>query len=217
MGWHFLFILLALVVGGCAPVYRERPFWGAAGYSSKDISTNTVSVNYLTGTANGEAAKTYALYRCAEITVERGFDWFRVKEGSGGTSIGPYSSSASFTYVIEMFKGPLPPTEQHIRAARLYIAKDVLAQLEPQINREFARPGSLLGGPTQASWKATPAVQPVGPAPQPVAAPPEVVAERPAPASRTERRLTELKELYDRQMITQEEYDRKRQEILKTF
>jgi uncharacterized membrane protein len=43
------------------------------------------------------------------------------------------------------------------------------------------------------------------------------VAERPAPASRTERRLTELKELYDRQMITQEEYDRKRQEILKTF
>jgi hypothetical protein len=212
-------VVVAAALTGCAPVYKERPMWGMPGYSAKDISANTVSINYMVSTANTEAAKTYALYRCAELTAERGFDWFRVKEASGGGMIMPYSSSASFTYVIEMFKGPLPPTEQHIRTGRIYIAKDVMAQLDPQIVREFGTPGSLLGGPRQASWEAKPAVQPTGPAPQPqpAAAPQETVAQRPAAASRTEQRLIELKELYDRQMITQEEYDRKRQDILKTF
>jgi hypothetical protein len=205
-----------VLLTACAPVYQERPLWGAPGYSSKDINANTVSVNYMVGRSNEEAAKTYALYRCAEITAERGFDWFRVKEGSGGATFGAFTSSASFTYVIEMFKGPIPPTEQHIRTAKLYIAKDVLTQLEPQIAREF---GTLGGGPRQGSWQARPAVQPTGPAPQPLpAAPPqETVVQRLPASSRTEQRLIELKELYDRQMITQEEYNRKRQDILKTF
>lgn len=129
--------VLWVFLAGCAVTYSPAPFWGASGYSSKDINANTVSVNFLTGrTVNIETARIYALYRCAEITLEKRYDWFLIKEGSARNQTGGYGAHASATYVIEMFRGTPPLTQQHVRNEQIYVARTLMAQLEPKIVRE---------------------------------------------------------------------------------
>lgn len=126
--------ILCLALAGCALTYKPAPFWGAGGYSSKDINTNTVSVNYLTGRgATAEKVKNYALYRCAEVTLEKGFDWFLIREGSARSQSGGYTSSASATYVITMYRGTAPVTRQHIANEQPHDARALLARLGPGI------------------------------------------------------------------------------------
>ena len=57
-------------------------------------SASTVSLNYLTGaTADAGTARDYALYRCAEIALERGFDGFVVLKGGAFSTSGPYGTT----------------------------------------------------------------------------------------------------------------------------
>ncbi len=151
---RFLAVLpILLFLAGCAITYKPSPFWGAGGYSSKDINANTVSVNFLAGRGGAmDTAKTFALYRCAEITLEKGFDWFRVKEGGVRSQSGGYGPHTSATYVIEMFRGTPPATQQHIGAEQVYSARALKALLEPKIVRE--------GQPSPAAASEDPATKP---------------------------------------------------------
>ena len=92
--------LLAIIslLSACGTPYRAAPFWGAGGYSSKDLDKNTVQVSYLTGRSAGtQTISKYIMYRSAEIALERGYDAFRVIDMSGFSShgIGGYTSAAN--------------------------------------------------------------------------------------------------------------------------
>lgn len=81
----------ALTLAACATAQPYGPATrpGAAGYSSQAIETDRVRVTYR---GQGDAARIndYALRRSAELTLDRGNDWFEVvnrfteQEGYGG-------------------------------------------------------------------------------------------------------------------------------------
>ena len=48
----------------CGVTYRPAPFWGAGGYSNKDLDGNKVNVSFLAAQSGG-SHETYTLYRCA--------------------------------------------------------------------------------------------------------------------------------------------------------
>lgn len=135
----FRTILIALCICGtsaCGAIYKPSPFWGASGYSSKDVDERTVRVSYLTGaTADANTAKTYALYRCAELTLERGFDGFIVLQGDANSIGGPYGYTTSSTIVMQMFKGD--QSAQHLpeKNGGVYYAGALMKRLEPRIKR----------------------------------------------------------------------------------
>jgi|CXWL01.1.fsa_nt_gi hypothetical protein len=131
---------VALAVGllsACAAIYKPAPFWGASGYSSTDIDAKTVSVNYLTGaTADAGTARDYALYRCAEIALERGFDGFVVLKGGAFSTSGPYGTTTSSTLTVRLFKGAAPDRSALPAGAQgAYEARAVKSRLEAGIKR----------------------------------------------------------------------------------
>ncbi|MBK9235411.1 MAG: hypothetical protein IPO19_04800 [Rhodoferax sp.] len=129
--------LTASLLSACAAIYKPAPFWGASGYSSTNIDATTVSVNYLTGaTADAGTARDYALYRCAEIALERGFDGFVVLKGGAFSSTGPYGTTTSSTIVMRLFKGAAPDRGALPASAQgVYEARAVKARLEAGIKR----------------------------------------------------------------------------------
>lgn len=104
-----LFALLSLCLAAlmaCATPTRYGPAVqpGAVGFSERPIESDRWRVGFRAGSGASPAlAEDYALRRAAELTVERGFDWFRVVdrfvEATGATSprfsIGGGSSSFS--------------------------------------------------------------------------------------------------------------------------
>lgn len=125
---------LVCVLTACAPMYRAQPYWGAGGYSSKDIDATTVSVNYLSTNPNVDLIKKYALYRASEITLERGYDGFVVLKGTASGVSGPYIYSSSSTIVIRMFKGTQDKPSPYVdNKSGPYMAKALMEKLEPSI------------------------------------------------------------------------------------
>lgn len=133
-----LLALPTLLVGACAAIYRPAPFWGANGYSSHDIDATTVTVNYLTGTgADRGLARDYAMYRCAEIALERGFDGFLVLKADAFGVAGPYGSTTSSTVTMRMFKGAAPERSSWpAGTSGAFNARVVRARLESRIERQ---------------------------------------------------------------------------------
>lgn len=133
--------LAACLLSACSAVYKPAPFWGAGGYSSTDLDASTVSVNYLTGaTADADTARDYALYRCAEIALERGFDGFVVLKGGAFSTSGPYGTTTSATITMRMFKGAAPDRSALPAGAQgVYVARVVKARLERGRSRQLHR------------------------------------------------------------------------------
>lgn len=132
-----LLALTASLLSACAAIYKPAPFWGASGYSSTDLDAATVSVNYLTGaSADPGTARDYALYRCAEITLERGFDGFVVLKGGAFSTSGRYGTTTSSTIVMRLFKGATPDRSALPAGAQgVYEARAVKSRLEAGIKR----------------------------------------------------------------------------------
>lgn len=77
----WLFGLGALALAGCATPYQAMGFSG--GYSEVQLDRNTFRVEFQgNGYTQRQTIETYLLYRCAELTVEAGFDYFIIL-GSG--------------------------------------------------------------------------------------------------------------------------------------
>lgn len=95
-----LFMIAALALTGCAtapPPYTPASAAGGAGYSERQIESDRYFVTYRAGgAADAAVLQDYALLRAAELTLERGRDWFWVdrraldeeRSGYGGPSIG---------------------------------------------------------------------------------------------------------------------------------
>jgi len=67
--------LVMFIIAGCATPYQRKGFKG--GYSDFRIDANTFRVQF-TGNAHTsqETVEVYAFYRCAEVTLNAGFDYF---------------------------------------------------------------------------------------------------------------------------------------------
>ncbi len=72
-------LVLGLAVAACSPGYGAANWWSSFGYKNQRLNGDVWRVSY---TGNGytthETAQTYWLYRCAELSIEQGFDGFEI-------------------------------------------------------------------------------------------------------------------------------------------
>ena len=70
-----------LVLGGCSSLapYGPQMGQGGQGYSEAPIESNRYRVTY-NGVGDPGPVADYALLRAAELTLERGYDWFEVTQ-----------------------------------------------------------------------------------------------------------------------------------------
>lgn len=89
-------ILITLLIFGCATPYGRAGFMG--GYTDTQIDSNTVMVSYR-GNAftSQEKVESSLIYRCAEVTEERGFDYFIIVSSSTTPIIGSYTTPGTYT------------------------------------------------------------------------------------------------------------------------
>lgn len=141
---------LATACASQAPVYQSRTDDGRYGYAEMQLEPNRLRVSYNGDTLTSrETVDTYLLYRAAEATLERGFDYFvivahdidettRYDALAGGR---PRLAGASFREVtshvamadILMFEGAEPPP-----LANVFNARAVQQSLDSQIQRPAA-------------------------------------------------------------------------------
>lgn len=83
---RFLVAVSVVLSLGCLGATRYRPHKGyKGGYAEVRLNENTYKVSFA---ANGFTARTtaeaYLMYRCAELTVQSGYDHFEILEANGG-------------------------------------------------------------------------------------------------------------------------------------
>jgi hypothetical protein len=136
---------LATACASQTPLYQSRDDGGRYGYAELQLEPNRIRVTYNGDTLTArETVETYLLYRAAETTLQRGFDYFivtsaNIEEDSeyqdmGGA--GPRMRGASFHEVsrhnaaadILMFEGEKPAS-----LANAYDARAVQQSLEQRI------------------------------------------------------------------------------------
>jgi hypothetical protein len=99
-----------LLLSACTSTYgpTSNSFWnGKEGYLEIPLDANTYRVSFVGGP--DELVDRYDLYRCAELTIAKGFDHFVIINSSysGVTR----SSEAVAINIIRMFKGMPPQNE----------------------------------------------------------------------------------------------------------
>lgn len=76
----YLAVALCVTLCGCATAYQKSGLTG--GYTDKRLSDSTYYVDFAgNGYASGERVHMFFLYRCAELTIEKGFDYLLVESG----------------------------------------------------------------------------------------------------------------------------------------
>lgn len=127
----YFFIAMLLTIQSCATTYQAKGFSG--GYSEAQIDENTYRVNFEgNGYSSKDQVENMLLYRSAELTNEKGFDWFVVNEREGNEDINnQYGiTKLSSTAIIKMYKGT--KSESNTRA---YDAKSVLKHLGKNLKK----------------------------------------------------------------------------------
>lgn len=73
-------VMGSIVLLGCATPYQElTAFTMSGGYSAKQLEQDIYRVEFsANGYASRETAQTYWLFRCAELTLEKGYDGFEI-------------------------------------------------------------------------------------------------------------------------------------------
>lgn len=85
-----LLLVTSLIAAGCGPskyASKADSWIGLYGYEDLPIDSTTYQVNYAgDNTQPAPLVERYALYRCAELTSEKGFDYFVIIDKDGSTS-----------------------------------------------------------------------------------------------------------------------------------
>jgi hypothetical protein len=122
-----LLILAVTTLSACAssytpePTYYERNSPGRAGYEDIPVDPTTYRVVYH-GPAFLELVDRYAFYRAAELTLEKGFDYFVVLQN------GLDDRGRQAWNIIRMFKGT--PSESDLAT---FDAREVTKEMAPFI------------------------------------------------------------------------------------
>ena len=94
-----VFTCLALVVAGCATDYGKKGW--RFGYADRRLDENTFLVSFDANASTPQSTlQSYVLLRCAEITVQAGYDYFVIAEASDTSKAVPIvmpGSSTSYT------------------------------------------------------------------------------------------------------------------------
>ncbi|MBU2547007.1 MAG: hypothetical protein KKB20_01230 [Proteobacteria bacterium] len=153
-------LLIGLLIAGCGATRYQR-IGSEGGYDDQCI-TDTNCLVWFRGNSQtpSERAMFYSLYRCAELTLERGFDYFVVESSIEDLQKSEYHVPAEYKTTtttegnktetktsfsparvetvekplarirISMFKGEKPAD-----AKEAYSAREVMRNLEPRIER----------------------------------------------------------------------------------
>jgi hypothetical protein len=146
---HFLVFvcLLTLVVGCNNPpigyISKEHTRNRSAGYEEIAIDSLTYQVVYESGGESSDLTERYALFRAAELTLEKGFDHFVLLEsnpssisGSRTLPFGPGGSGQVYGFVlytavktVRLGKGNAP------EGVSSFDARSMVSTMGPTINR----------------------------------------------------------------------------------
>lgn len=85
-------VLLCLLLIGCATNYSQKSFW-RGGYSDMKIQDDIFSIVF-SGNAyiSTERSGAFALLRCAEVTLENGYNYFTLLSGGTRAKQGAYTT-----------------------------------------------------------------------------------------------------------------------------
>lgn len=87
-----IFLCAAVVlIQGCATPYKSSGFRG--GFSETRLDENVFKVSFRgNGYTGSERASDFALLRCAELTLEKGYGYFIIIDGNSYTSQSTYTT-----------------------------------------------------------------------------------------------------------------------------
>lgn len=123
---------LVIVLVGCATPYQPFELFGRGGYTDKQISVDTYQVAYYgNAMTNMQTLNSLLLYRTAEITLEKGFDYFEVLNGSGRVPMSAYGGFKSVEHTVRLYKG-----QPNNMTSRIYMAKKVKEEFGPYIGQQ---------------------------------------------------------------------------------
>jgi hypothetical protein len=135
-----LLMLVLLAAAGCATGYQERNITG--GYEETEVRAGVWRVVFAgNGYVTRETVQTYWLYRCAELTLAKGYDGFEVISGVDLASLpaaegegrlvpvqAPLVEKPFMAGTIKLAKAPLIA-----RPPRLFDARKLKEKLEPLV------------------------------------------------------------------------------------
>jgi hypothetical protein len=120
-------LVASLVLMGCvATAYHPLAFTG--GYKDTKVADDRYKVHCeANGWTSEETARTYLMYRCAELTLSLGYDSFVAQDLTMAHTGIALAGWPETDVEIVMFKGKDTPNA--------IIAADVIKELEPKIRR----------------------------------------------------------------------------------
>ena len=125
-----LLLPLILLISGCKTPYQEEKSSG--GYSEQQLSERSYMVSFR---GNGYTPITrvqkYLMLRCAELTINNGYEYFLILEKEG---------EKSTTYVSDGLTYNAYAMDEHTKSAQIYMAnKEQLSEeeLKRAINAEM--------------------------------------------------------------------------------
>jgi hypothetical protein len=136
MKLKILFCTLAAAIGLCSCGGASyQPLHGGfyafdRGYTDQPIDSTSHEVSFYgsSGTSLDQVNR-YALFRAAEVTLARGFEYFSVVE-THSAQLTPASQIYSVVKTIQLFKGQKPTN-----AANVFNAKSMIETMSPTIER----------------------------------------------------------------------------------
>lgn len=147
--------LVLLIITACATPYQPQGFRGR--YSDLQLDAKTFRVDFNgNGFTSRRTVETYLLYRCAEVTVDRGYDYFIIVDRSsemktegyttpgsfqantyGGYTSGTYTPGQTYTYrkhggtmIIKSFRGTKPSDNP-----AAFDARELMGYLSGQVQK----------------------------------------------------------------------------------
>ena len=140
----FLIAFCAVALSSCVTKYAQRGSWpDMYGYSDEPIDSTTYQVTFAGNSATSPVdVDRYALYRAAEVTVDKGFDYFVVLNTEDDVSKKTFGmvnetqlttttyKEHTSTKTIRMFKGQRPADNSNA-----YDAKSMISVMGPTIAR----------------------------------------------------------------------------------
>jgi hypothetical protein len=88
--------LATIALSGCATPYQAKGFHG--GYKDTQIDSNTEMVSFRgNGFTDRQTVQSYLLYRCAQVTVEAGYDYFILTSNDTEAREGTISTPSAYS------------------------------------------------------------------------------------------------------------------------
>jgi hypothetical protein len=85
-----------LLLSGCATAYKPQGPMG--GYSDMQFDKNTIEVSFRgNGYTSQETVEHYLLYRCAEVTIEHGYDYFVMADNHTDANLSFITTPSTYT------------------------------------------------------------------------------------------------------------------------